>query len=65
MVGDSSTDVATASAANVPVVAVDFGYTEIPVAELAADRVISRFADLPAVVFELLAGRSDALVRNG
>jgi phosphoglycolate phosphatase len=65
MVGDSGTDVATARAANVPVVAVDFGYTEIPVAELAADRVISRFADLPAAVFELLAGRSDALVRNG
>src|SRR3954452_8232828 len=65
MVGDSGTDVATARAANVPVVAVDFGYTEIPVAELAADRVISRFADLPAAVFELLARRSDGLARNG
>ena len=29
MVGDSMTDVATAKAARIPVVAVDFGYTEI------------------------------------
>ena len=65
MVGDSTTDVATARAAKVPVVAVDFGYTEIPVAELGADRVISRFAELPAAVFELLARRSDGLARNG
>jgi phosphoglycolate phosphatase len=65
MVGDSGTDVATARAANVPVVAVDFGYTEVPAAELAADRIISRFADLPAAVFELLAGGSGELVRNG
>ena len=43
MVGDSGTDVATARAADVPVVAVDFGYTEMPVVELGADRVIGRF----------------------
>src|SRR5712671_3440182 len=33
MVGDSMTDVVTAQRAAVPVVAVDFGYTEIPAAE--------------------------------
>ena len=38
MVGDSMTDVATARAAGIPVVAVDFGYTEVPPAELGADR---------------------------
>src|SRR5579871_5570014 len=37
MVGDSQTDIATARAALVPVVAVDFGYTVIPVAELEPD----------------------------
>jgi phosphoglycolate phosphatase len=37
-------------------VAVDFGYTEVPVNELGPDRIISHFAALPAAV--------DALVRN-
>jgi phosphoglycolate phosphatase len=59
MVGDSGTDVATASAAGIPVVAVDFGYTEIPVRALGADRVISHFRELSATVFELLARKSD------
>src|SRR5207253_9260220 len=43
MVGDSITDVATARAAAMPVIAVDFGYTETPPAELGADRLISHF----------------------
>jgi phosphoglycolate phosphatase len=43
MVGDSQTDIATAKAARIPVVAVDFGYTEIPVSHLGADRIISHF----------------------
>ncbi|WP_442756205.1 HAD family hydrolase [Methylocystis sp. JAN1] len=46
MVGDSKTDIDTARNAGAPVVAVDFGYTEIPVAELAPDRVISHFDEL-------------------
>lgn len=36
MVGDSGTDITTARAAGVPVIAVDFGYAEVPVATLAA-----------------------------
>ena len=55
MVGDSMTDVATARAAAIPVIAVDFGYTETPPAELGADRLISHFDALPAAVMELLA----------
>ena len=43
LVGDSETDVKTARAANVPVVVVSFGYTEIPPRELGADRVIDHF----------------------
>lgn len=54
MVGDSITDIATARAATVPVIAVNFGYSETPVSQLDPDRVISRFADLPAAVFDLL-----------
>ena len=50
MIGDSATDIRTARAAGVPVIAVDFGYSEQPVAELNPDRVISHFAQLPAAV---------------
>jgi len=57
MVGDSMTDVATARAATVPVIAVDFGYTETPAAQLGADRLISHFEALPAAVMELIEGR--------
>jgi phosphoglycolate phosphatase len=53
MVGDSITDIRTARAANVPVVAVDFGYTDVPVATLGPDRVISSFVELGAAVAAL------------
>ena len=46
MIGDSGTDIRTARAAGVPVIAVDFGYTEVPIAELRPDRVISHFDEL-------------------
>ncbi len=55
MVGDSISDTAMACAAGIPVIAVDYGYSETPVAELDADRVISGLAELPATVFELLS----------
>jgi phosphoglycolate phosphatase len=57
MVGDSISDIASARAAGVPIVAVDFGYTETAVGELGPDRVISALADLPQAVFGLLDGR--------
>ena len=50
MVGDSLTDIRTARGAGVPVIAVDFGYTDLPVAELGPDRVISGFSQLPAAI---------------
>jgi len=46
MVGDSRTDIDTAKAAGVPVVAVDFGYTDVHVSELGPDHIISHFDDL-------------------
>jgi phosphoglycolate phosphatase len=58
MVGDSGTDIATARAAGVPVVAVDYGYTETPVDELGPERVISALSELPSAVFELLRAPS-------
>ncbi len=55
MVGDSANDVDAAKAANVPVVAVTFGYTDTPAAELGADAVIDRFDELPATARRLLS----------
>ena len=57
MVGDSLTDIATAHAAGVPIVAVNYGYTERPVAEMGADRVIGALSALPGAVFDLLRTR--------
>jgi len=54
MVGDSRTDVATARAANVPVIAVDFGYSDIPAQELGADRVVGKLTEVPDIARELL-----------
>jgi len=54
MVGDSMTDVATARAAGIPVVAVDFGYTETPPRELGADRLIGHFDALPDAIRQLV-----------
>ncbi|MFG1364928.1 phosphoglycolate phosphatase [Xanthobacter versatilis] len=55
MVGDSITDVLTARATGVPVVAVSFGYTETPAAELGADALIHHFDELERAVDALLA----------
>jgi phosphoglycolate phosphatase len=46
MVGDSKVDIETARNAGVPVIAVDFGYTDDPVATYKPNRVISHFDDL-------------------
>ena len=53
MVGDSETDIETGRAAGVPTIAVSYGYAHTPPESLGADRVIARFADLPATLAEL------------
>ena len=53
MVGYSDIDIATAKAAGIPIVAVDFGYSETPVAGLSPDRLISHYDQLVAAVMEL------------
>jgi phosphoglycolate phosphatase len=60
MVGDSDTDIKAARAAGVPVIAVDFGYANVPVKELGADRVISHFNELMEACEALLAVADDA-----
>jgi phosphoglycolate phosphatase len=47
MIGDSVNDIGCARAAGVRSVAVTYGYSSVPHAELGADVLIDRFADLP------------------
>jgi phosphoglycolate phosphatase len=54
MVGDSGTDVGAARRAGIPVIGVEFGYTEVPIAELKPDRLIGHMRDLPAAVDSLV-----------
>jgi len=54
MIGDSATDVNTAKAAGIPVVAVSFGYSEHPAHTLGADAVIDDFAELMPLLPKLL-----------
>jgi phosphoglycolate phosphatase len=56
MIGDSATDIRTARAAGIPVIVVDFGYSERPIAEFGPDRIISHFSELPASVAEVSSG---------
>lgn len=62
MVGDSQTDIDAARAAGVPVIAVTFGYTAVPVADLAPDAVIDRYDELPAALMRV--GRPGPSVRS-
>jgi phosphoglycolate phosphatase len=50
MVGDSSYDVRAAKNAKVPVVALSFGYNDVPAAELGADAVIGHYDELVGVL---------------
>ena len=53
MVGDSTYDVRAARNARVPVVALSFGYNDLPAAELGADAVIDHFDELVAALRHL------------
>lgn len=53
MIGDSETDIATAKAAGVPVIAVDFGYSDGPVHAYGPDVVISHYDQLLAAIERL------------
>lgn len=57
MIGDSETDILTARAAELPVVAVDFGYSQAPVSDYGPDRLISHFAELSEAIASLSPGK--------
>jgi phosphoglycolate phosphatase len=53
MVGDSTYDVRAARNAKVPVVALSFGYNDLPAAELGADAVVDHYDELIPVLERL------------
>lgn len=53
-VGDSEVDVAAAKAAGMPVVALTYGYSKIPLASLSPDALIDSFDQVPAAIDSLL-----------
>ena len=53
MIGDSPNDIGCARAAGVRSVAVTYGYSSVPHAELGADALIDRFADLPDALVQI------------
>ncbi|MCO5065725.1 MAG: phosphoglycolate phosphatase [Rhizobiaceae bacterium] len=60
MVGDSRTDIDTAKAAGIPVIAVDFGYTDIHVSAFEPSLVISHYRELTVELADrLIAAGND------
>ena len=54
MVGDSINDVLSAKNAEIPVVVVSYGYTDVPAKDLGGDALIDHFDELYAPVVKLL-----------
>ena len=52
MVGDSLNDIASAKNAQIPSVGVTFGYTDVPMAELAPDVIIDSYDELDAALIK-------------
>ncbi|MDE2600823.1 MAG: HAD-IA family hydrolase [Bradyrhizobium sp.] len=58
MVGDAGPDIGVARRAGVPVIGVQFGYTQVPIADLKPDLLIGNMGELPAAVESLTSRRS-------
>ncbi|MEI7599124.1 MAG: HAD family hydrolase [Aestuariivirga sp.] len=54
-VGDSEVDVAAAKAAGMPVIALTYGYSKIPLDTLAPDALLSSFGDVPQAISEIMS----------
>jgi phosphoglycolate phosphatase len=61
MVGDAGPDIGVARRANIPVIGVEFGYTEVPIADLKPDLLIGHMRDLPAAVEALMAHEKNSI----
>ncbi|MGQ4272512.1 phosphoglycolate phosphatase [Terrihabitans sp. B22-R8] len=58
MIGDSVTDLDAARNSGVSCILMDWGYTEIPAAELGADLVLSHFRDVPDALRKWISVRN-------
>jgi phosphoglycolate phosphatase len=54
MIGDSRTDRETARNAGIPCILLDYGYSDVPAAELGPDALISHFRDVTETARSLL-----------
>src|SRR3979409_208364 len=54
MVGDAGPDIGVSRGAGVPVIGVEFGYADVPIAELKPDRLIGHMRELPGAVASLV-----------
>jgi phosphoglycolate phosphatase len=61
MIGDSGVDVKTAKAANVPVIAVSFGYSEPPVQHFDPDIMLDHYDDFAAALERLVRSNGYAV----
>jgi phosphoglycolate phosphatase len=61
MVGDAGPDIGVARRAGIPVIGVEFGYTEVPIADLKPDRLINHMNQLPAAVESLMVRRNPSI----
>jgi len=57
MVGDAGPDIGVARRAGIPVIGVEFGYTEVPIADLKPDRLVKHMSELPGAVQSLMLQR--------
>jgi phosphoglycolate phosphatase len=60
MVGDAGPDIGVARRAGIPVIGVEFGYTEVPIADLKPDRLIGHMSELPDAVEALMLLQSSS-----
>ncbi|MBZ3692708.1 HAD family hydrolase [Phyllobacterium calauticae] len=60
MIGDSRTDIDTAKAAGIPVIAVDFGYSDLHVSSYEPSKVISHYRELNLDLAERLINAVNA-----
>ncbi len=58
MIGDSETDISTARAAGVAIIAVSFGYTDRPIAGFSPDHIVDHFDEVWGLISGRLAARS-------
>ena len=60
MIGDTETDIATAKAAGIPVIAVTFWYSDVHVEKFQPDAMMDHYRELPDRIAELVKGRAKA-----